>query len=153
MTKQERMRATHASGASVSHNQDGDHHSVEVGDLTVLLAKTEHCWVAQGFQIDYAAFGSTADQARDRFLSGLSETMRVHLERFSGLDRMLRPVPGQVIRELLEECENSEAQNCDVKVELVELEALAAISDEMDLSMVDRWRVPRTAEFRELRIA
>lgn len=147
MTMTERMRAKHASGASVSHDQDGDHHWVGIADLMVLLAKTKHGWVAQGVQIDYAAFGDSERDAVDSFVQGLSFSLQSHLERFNELKKMLQPAPTEVLKELMESCPEKTASNISLRVELQDL---AAISERMEIPPWERVQLPRAAVFQSL---
>lgn len=83
--------------AHAVHLQDGDRHAVLVGALRVLVCEEEPgLWSAQGVEIDFAASGISVDDVQARFELGLGNTLRNHLERFGGIDKLLRFAPRNV---------------------------------------------------------
>ena len=76
------------------HARDGDGgHLVAIGNLRVLLCEAHGEWLAQGIEIDYAATGDSLEEAQHYFEIGLSDTVRLHLERFQTIGHLLRFAP------------------------------------------------------------
>ncbi len=81
----------------VVHFQDGDCHAVLVGALRVLVCEEEPgIWSAQGIDIDFAASGTSVDDVQIRFEYGLSNTLRNPIDRFGGIEKLLRFAPQNV---------------------------------------------------------
>jgi len=80
-------------------NPDGEH-LVAFGTLRVLMFEQDGEWLAQGIEIDYAASGSSLDDAQWYFERGLAETVHLHLRRFQTIDRLLRFAPEAVWKPL-----------------------------------------------------
>jgi hypothetical protein len=78
-------------------NADGSAHVVKIENLQVLISRHEHCWFAQGLEIDYGVEGTDIDDVRRAFEYGLAATIAVHLREFGDLSRLLRrPAPTAV---------------------------------------------------------
>ena len=87
----------------VVHLQDGDCHAVLLGALRVLVCEEEPgLWSAQGVEIDFAASGTSVEDVQTRFEYGLSNTLRNHIEKFGGIDKLLRFAPQNVWGDLVE---------------------------------------------------
>ncbi len=82
--------------------EDGAQHVVGIGDLRVMLLKTETYWYAQGMEIDYAVQGNSVEEAKERFSSGLYATIKEHLTMYGGITNLLVPAPKHIWDELIE---------------------------------------------------
>lgn len=87
--------------AMALHAQDeNNRHWVGLNKLRVLVVEQDQDWFAQGVDLDYAAAGRSLDEVRWNFEHGLESTIRLHLERFSCLDHLLRLTPRRVLDEI-----------------------------------------------------
>jgi hypothetical protein len=68
-------------------------------DLRVMLVADGQFWFAQGMDVDYAAQGSTMEEARANFVHGLQLTAREHMRWRHNLDKLLEPAPRRAWRE------------------------------------------------------
>jgi hypothetical protein len=84
---------------AISDNGD---HAVGVSALSVLVEPDGDAWIAQGIEIDYAASGTTLEDAKRRFEAGLKATIREHLRRYSNVERLLRWAPNSVVQHFAE---------------------------------------------------
>jgi hypothetical protein len=92
----------HPSGAELTHIAARDGDIVGVGNLRVLITKDAGAWVAQGLEIDYAAYGETILQVKERFESGLAATIEAHLRVHRSLEHLTSDVaPPEVWREFI----------------------------------------------------
>lgn len=68
--------------ATLAHVSGGSRHAV-AANLRVLILPDEEGqgFVAQGLDIDYFATGSTADEVRENFATGLLRTVEAYLRR------------------------------------------------------------------------
>lgn len=66
---------------------------VGIFDLQVILAKEDGHWIAQAIQIDYAAAGPSATEAKKNFEVGLFYTITEHLKMFGSLDKLFQAAP------------------------------------------------------------
>jgi len=82
-------------------NKSGDH-LVGIGDLRVILIKEAGSWYAQGLEIDYVAQGSSIDQAKTNFETGLHATIRENLKIFGTIEGLLTPAPVEVWKDRLD---------------------------------------------------
>jgi len=80
-------------------NQDGGH-LVALGDLRVLIFEKDGEWLAQGVEIDYAASGSSLEDAQRYFELGLARTVHLHLSQHATIDRLLHFAPESVWKPL-----------------------------------------------------
>ena len=81
------------------HKSKDDGHLVGIGDLRVMLVHENGSWFAQGMEIDYSSQGETVEEAKDNFARGLKLTIREHLKKYGGIDRLLAPAPADVWKE------------------------------------------------------
>ena len=86
---------------AAAQGRDGVHHVVGVGNIRVILTHDDDGWFAQGIEIDYGAQGSTIEDAKANFQTGLTATIEAHLTMFGTIDRIVRVVPQRVYAELL----------------------------------------------------
>jgi hypothetical protein len=90
------------SGAQAIHvDLKGGQHVVGLGNIRVFLVPDGNAWFAQGLEIDYAAQGSSASEAKKHFEIGLSATIEQHLKIKGSIDGLLKFAPTEVINELL----------------------------------------------------
>lgn len=82
----------HPAGATLAHIDTRNASVVAIGNLRVLITKEDDFWVAQGLEIDYAAYGSTIPEVKDRFESGLAETISAHLRVHRNLEHLISSV-------------------------------------------------------------
>ena len=66
-----------------------DNHHVSIEDLKVWVYRDDGMWIAHGIDVDYAAYGTTPDEAQMAFLNGLAFTIVEHLRRFKSLRVLL----------------------------------------------------------------
>lgn len=87
-------------GTSAEHYKEGAHDFVKIGDLRVLVTKDGPWWFAQGLEIDYTAQGKSLDEVKDKFIRGLAATAHAYIMEFGSIQKLLRPAPADVLREL-----------------------------------------------------
>ena len=75
--------------------------AVGIGNLTVLIVRDGNFWVAQGIEIDYAAHGSTVEEAKTNFEEGLTLTIEQNLRVYQTIEKILCPAPSSVQLEAL----------------------------------------------------
>lgn len=68
--------------------------------LTVILTTGNNCWVAQGVQIDYVAYGETIDEAKINFEKGLMRTFEECSKSHGAINKFLTPMPDDVFAEI-----------------------------------------------------
>jgi hypothetical protein len=83
-------------------DQYGSEHVVGIGNLRVMLLKTETYWYAQGMEIDYAAQGNSVEEVKERFGSGLYATIKEHLLLYGSIKNLLVPAPKPIWDEFIE---------------------------------------------------
>ena len=76
---------------------------VMIDKLRVALTRDGNAWVAQGLEIDYAAEGSSVDEAKRQFETGLMLTLRENIRVFGHIKGVLRTVPQDVWNALMAE--------------------------------------------------
>jgi len=69
---------------------------VGILDLQVILANSDDVWIAQALEIDYAAEGTTPEEAKKNFEDGLFATIQEHLTVFNTLDNFIKPAPAKL---------------------------------------------------------
>jgi hypothetical protein len=74
---------------------------VMIDKLRVAILRDGDTYVAQGLEIDYAAEGSTIDEAKDCFAQGLMLTLHENIRVFGRIDNVLRTVPPQLWQDLM----------------------------------------------------
>lgn len=90
----------HPTGATVTHIDTRDTSVVAIGNLRVLITKEDDSWVAQGLEIDYAAYAPTIAEVKERFESGLAQTIHAHLRVHRTLEHLISDVaPPEVWRD------------------------------------------------------
>ena len=81
---------------------DGKTKTLGVLDLQVILAQDgPDSWVAQAIEIDYAAAGTTLEDAKSRFEKGFKATIHEHMNSFGNLKNFVVSAPGDVWFDLL----------------------------------------------------
>jgi hypothetical protein len=107
MLKQRRemkSRRKLATTTTAFHGQTQDGTNIVMIDkLRVALMRDGNAWVAQGLEIDYAAEGSSVDDAKDQFQIGLMLTLRENIRVFGHIKGVLRVVPQDVWNGLMAE--------------------------------------------------
>lgn len=93
---------SHPSGAMAIHDFQGTDHIVGIGNLRVIMCKDNGLWFAQGLEIDYAANGKSLAEVKRNFEHGLAATIRLHLQSFDSIDKLLVPAPADTWKELTE---------------------------------------------------
>ena len=86
---------TTAANASTDHAE----HIVGIGDLRVVLIEEGNYWFAQGLEIDYLAQGSSIEDAKDKFETGLAATFYENLRVFGTIQPLLVPAPVEIWKE------------------------------------------------------
>lgn len=84
-------------------NKDGKASGiVGILDLQVILAQEgPDSWVAQAIQIDYAAGGSSLEDAKTRFEKGFKATLQEHLSSFGNLKHFVVSAPAETWFDLI----------------------------------------------------
>ncbi|MEW6038544.1 MAG: hypothetical protein AB1648_09885 [Pseudomonadota bacterium] len=73
------------------HANHGSNHAVAINAMRVIIVQDgDDAWFAQSLDIDYAAGGSSLENAQRNFETGLSATIKAHLERFGHIERIMR---------------------------------------------------------------
>jgi hypothetical protein len=93
---------SHPSGATAIHGAHGTDHIVGIGNLRVIMCEDNGIWFAQGLEIDYAANGKSLAQVKRNFEHGLAATIKLHLQAFDSIDKLLVPAPADTWKELTE---------------------------------------------------
>lgn len=91
-TKAKPRRAATALHAQTENGTD----VVMIDKLRVALMQDGSTWVAQGLEIDYAAEGSSLDEAKTAFARGLMLTLRENVRVFGNIRNVLRVAPPEV---------------------------------------------------------
>lgn len=81
-------------------NESGDH-VVGIEKLRVLIIEDEKTWFAQGLEIDHLAQGSSIDEAKSNFETGLLATIHENLRIFGTIESVLNPAPLDIWKERL----------------------------------------------------
>jgi hypothetical protein len=84
-------------------HKDGVHHLVGFGNIRVIIVPDGEAFFAQGLEIDYAAQGSTVDEAKKHFETGLKATVDQHLKIYGNIKGLLQPAPAAIWQELVPE--------------------------------------------------
>jgi hypothetical protein len=94
-------RGKNAAKAVHTDLPDGEHQAVGIGNLHVLIVPDGNFWFAQGIEIDYAAQGSTIDEAKKNFEDGLVLTIEQNLNVYQTIEGILTPAPAYIQLEAL----------------------------------------------------
>jgi hypothetical protein len=94
------FKAASKTKATAEHYREDDHEYVKIGALSVLVTQDGDWWFAQGLEIEYAAQGKSLEEVTENFGQGLATTAHAYLEEFGSIEKMLRPSPPEVLREL-----------------------------------------------------
>lgn len=78
---------------------DGDKLTFGVKSLHVMLLPDGDGWFAQGLEIDYAACGSTMEEAKKHFAHGLVLTFSEHLTMYGDIAKALVVAPQEAWEE------------------------------------------------------
>lgn len=79
--------------AYVAHADTGDQHAVFVNALRVVVTQDEGQWFAQGLELDYAAAGSSEEDAKMRFAQGLGATINEHIQIYGNIEKIVKVAP------------------------------------------------------------
>lgn len=83
------------------HNESGSEHVVGLLNLRVVIVPDGKLWFAQGLDIDYAAQGTSIEDAKKQFEDGFVATVHEHLKVFGTIDKLLSVAPNEVWQEML----------------------------------------------------
>lgn len=72
------------------HCVKGKHHAVAIKAMRVVVVNDGDYWYAQSLDIDYAASGMSIDSVKQNFESGLSATIKAHLQKYGSIDRIMK---------------------------------------------------------------
>ncbi len=81
--------------------EDGTTHVVGIGNLRVTIVPDGDFWFAQGLEVDYAAQGSSPEDARKQFEDGLMATVQEHLKIYGTIEKLLEVAPTEVWKNLM----------------------------------------------------
>ena len=73
---------------------------VGIWNLHVAITCDDRDWFAQGYEIDYAACGTSLDDVKKRFQNGLAATIHEHLTLFGTIESLLVPAPPEAWKTL-----------------------------------------------------
>ena len=76
-------------------------HAVGFGYIRVVLFKEDGMWIAQGLDVDYAAYAPTKQQAKKNFAIGLEGTVDLHIKIHENIENLLKRAPTEVWQKLL----------------------------------------------------
>lgn len=101
----EKKKASKKKGTSTATvvqftHKDGEHHVVGLGNLRVVIIPDGKFFFAQGLEIDYCAQGTSVDEVKAKFESGLKKTIDQNLKVHGSIKPMLRAAPDEVWQEL-----------------------------------------------------
>lgn len=71
-------------------------HVVGIGNIRVILFKEDGSWIAQGLEIDYAAYGKTKNEAKKNFEVGLEGTVDLHIKIHQSIKKLLKVAPPEI---------------------------------------------------------
>lgn len=69
---------------------------VRFDNLNVVIMRDGEHWFAQALEVDYAAQGRSAEDAKARFEAGLMATVDAHLQAFNGVSNLLKFAPDEL---------------------------------------------------------
>jgi len=92
-----------ASGATAiyARAENGSSSIVGIGNLRVVIIQEEQMWYAQGLEIDYATQANSLPAVKALFADGLEATVHENLRVFGTIEKMLKPAPPEVWREMI----------------------------------------------------
>ena len=96
-------QGTPQSSAKFFHGTDGATHVVGIGPIKVIICHEADTWFAQGVDIDYAANGSSLENVKHNFQTGLAGTIDLHIKLYGNLKKFLKHAPQEVWDELYAE--------------------------------------------------
>ena len=79
----------------------GKGHVVGIGNLRVVIIRDDNFWFAQGLEIDYAAQGTSVNDAKKQFEDWLAATIQEHLRVYGKIDNLLRVTPTDTWEKML----------------------------------------------------
>ena len=89
-------------GASAQQIVHGDgYHVVDIKKISVAIYQKKKHWIAQGVEIDYIAQGSSVDDVKRAFESGLEATINQHLKIHGDIEHLLKFAPSGVLVRVL----------------------------------------------------
>lgn len=97
-TAKKTFSSTTAQALHLEH-EDKEHQAVMLWNLSVLVVPDEEFWFAQGLEINYGAQGTTAEEAKQNFQSGLIATIHQHLKVHGHIEHILKFAPDKILRE------------------------------------------------------
>lgn len=100
-TKKVKKSADQPAMAIHMSHKDGKHHVVGIGNLRVVIVREGKFFCAQGLEIDYASYGTSVEEAKASFSSGLRGTIMHNIRFFGTIEKLLVPAPSQVWQEVL----------------------------------------------------
>src|SRR5690242_12514148 len=78
------------------HMQKESVHAVGIGNIKVILFKEDGMWIAQGLEIDYAAYGKSKQKAKSNFEAGLQGTIDLHIKIHQNIKHLLKIAPAEI---------------------------------------------------------
>src|SRR5579872_3323709 len=85
------------------HAQHDGGDTVACDSLEVVISHDKDFWYAQGKQIDYIAQGQSIEEVKERFLRGLSLTVKAHIKKFGSVEKLLRGAPASAFEHDVED--------------------------------------------------
>jgi hypothetical protein len=74
---------------------------VGIGNLRVVIVQEGNEWFAQSLEIDYAAQGKSLAKVKQAFENGLAATVHEHIRVYGTIEKLLKPAPPEVWRDML----------------------------------------------------
>lgn len=82
------------------HGKTEDGSIVGMLNLRVVVIPDGQMWFARGLEIDYAASGTSIEDVKKGFQEGLYATVDEHLKVYGDIEKLLKPAPLEVWKEL-----------------------------------------------------
>lgn len=92
--------ASQKEASAVHLENDHGNHSVFMDALRVVIVRDGESWFAQCLDIDYAAGGSTLEEAQNNFEEGLAATVMLHIHKFGNLNKLMKDPSPEAIEHL-----------------------------------------------------
>lgn len=96
----EKKRLDSSARAFQRKTKDGEA-VVGIGNLRVVIIPDGEFWFAQGLEINYAAYGKSVEDVKQKFQDGICATIHQHLIRYGHIRNFLKASPPSVWDDLL----------------------------------------------------
>ena len=101
MAKPKKSPKKHLQATAFHGTAEDGTNIVGIGNLRVVIVQDAGIWFAQGLEIDYAAEAKTLSSVKKAFAKGLIETVCENLNHFGSIEKLLKPAPPEVWKEMV----------------------------------------------------